>query len=98
MRRRTPRDYEVTGNMAKKTEKEPIEFNAQVIKVASMADNGIRLTLDLPETATLQMALLHEIMRAGVVLSIKAAPIMGGSAEIEQDKDLEQWINRAFNG
>ena len=34
----------------------PIEFCASVTKVQTLADNGIRLTLDLPEDAIMQMA------------------------------------------
>jgi len=50
-----------------------IEFTAQVYKVQTLAtDQGIRVTLDLPETAIMQMAMLAECQRAGVYLSFVA--------------------------
>lgn len=49
-----------------------IEFTAQVYKVQTLVDNGIRVTLDLPETETVIMAKLAECQRAGVVLHIVA--------------------------
>jgi ribonucleotide reductase alpha subunit len=39
----------------------PIEFIASIHKVQTLVDGGIRLTLDMPETATLEMAQLAEI-------------------------------------
>lgn len=47
-----------------------IEFTAQVYKVQTLVDNGIRVTLDLPETETLTMARLAECQRFGVKLKI----------------------------
>jgi hypothetical protein len=42
-----------------------IEFPAQIVKVQTMqTDNGIRLTLELPETASVIMGLLAEIQRS----------------------------------
>ena len=52
-----------------------IEFIAEVNKVQTLVDNGIRLTLDLPEDAILQMAKLVECKRFGVVLKIVATPV-----------------------
>jgi len=49
-----------------------IEFTAQVYKVQTLVDNGIRVTLDLPETETLTMAKLAECQRFGVALQIVA--------------------------
>jgi len=42
---------------------DPITFTAQVIKVATMADGGIRVTFDLPEGSTMQAAQLMECLR-----------------------------------
>ena len=47
-----------------------IEFVAAVYKVQTLVDNGIRVTLDLPETAIMQMAQLAECQRFGAVLNI----------------------------
>lgn len=42
-----------------------ITFPAQVVKVQTLADGGLRLTLDLPETAILAAAHLMECKRVG---------------------------------
>lgn len=49
---------------------EKIEFDATVYKVQTLADMGIRITLDLPETAIPQAAMLMETKRAGIPLKI----------------------------
>ena len=51
---------------------DPIEFDATVAKVQTLADNGLRITLDLPETAIEQAAMLMAMKRAGVVLQLTA--------------------------
>jgi hypothetical protein len=57
--------------MTKKTDP-TIRFVAAVYKVQTLTDNGIRLTLDLPETAIPQMAMLAECQRFGRALSVEA--------------------------
>lgn len=49
-------------------------FEAQVYKLQTLADKGIRLVLDLPESATLQLAQLAEASRHGVILHVRAIP------------------------
>jgi hypothetical protein len=50
-----------------------IRFQATVYKVQTMAsDNGVRVTLDLPESAIPQMAMLAECKRQGIVLVFEA--------------------------
>lgn len=49
-----------------------IRFDAIVYKVQTLSDGGIRLTLDLPETAIPQMAMLAETKREGVPLEFTA--------------------------
>ena len=49
-----------------------IRFEAIVYKVQTLADGGIRLTLDLPETAIPQMAMLAETKRDGIPLEFTA--------------------------
>ena len=57
---------------------ETVEFVASVYKVQTLAtDCGVRVTLDLPETAIMQMAQLAECKRAGVVLKF--------TAQVQQD-------------
>ena len=45
-----------------------IRFEAAVYKLQTLVDGGIRLTLDLPETAIPQMAMLAECKREGLPL------------------------------
>ena len=48
-----------------------ITFPAEIIKVQTMVDYGIRLTLDLPENCVMQAAQLMECKRAqGVQLQV----------------------------
>ena len=56
------------------TDAPKIEFQAAVQKVQTLVDGGIRVTLDLPETATMQMAQLAECQRFGVVMQFFAIP------------------------
>lgn len=53
-----------------------IEFIAAISSVKTMADNGIRITLDLPETAIKEAAMLMECKRAPVALSVKMEPLV----------------------
>jgi len=53
---------------------ETIEFQGAVYKVSTLCDGGIRLTLDLPETAIAAAAMLMECQRQGVVLNVSAEP------------------------
>ena len=56
------------GNMAEAV----IKFDAIVYKVQTLSDSGIRLTLDMPETAIPQMAMLAETKREGIPLEFTA--------------------------
>ena len=58
---------------------EPIRFHASVARVQTLADGGIRITLDAPETAIMQAAQLMECKRAGAVLEIEAAAEVSGT-------------------
>lgn len=49
-----------------------IKFDAIVYKVQTLSDGGIRLTLDMPETAIPQMAMLAETKREGIPLEFTA--------------------------
>lgn len=60
---------------------EAITFTAAVAKVATLADGGIRVTLDLDEGAVMVMAQLAECRRAGAVLKIEATPILINSQD-----------------
>lgn len=52
-----------------------ITFSATVAKVQTLADMGLRVTLDLPEDAVMQVAQLMECKRAGVVLLVSVDPL-----------------------
>ena len=49
-----------------------IRFEAVVYKVQTLADGGVRVTLDLPETCIPQMAMLAETKRDGIPLMFTA--------------------------
>lgn len=49
-----------------------IVFQAAVYKLQTLIDGGIRLTLDLPEDAIPQMAMLAECNRDGIPLLFEA--------------------------
>ena len=49
-----------------------IRFDAIVAKAQTLADGGIRISLDLPESAVPQMAMLIEAKREGVPLEFEA--------------------------
>lgn len=58
--------------MSKKTADPTIRFVAAVYKVQTLTDNGIRLTLDLPENEIPAMAMLAECQRNSIALRIEA--------------------------
>ena len=68
---------------------DPIEFQASIAKVQTLADGGIRLTLDLPETAVLQAAQLMEVRVRSAIVKASLAPVVIESRE-EQDVSEEQ--------
>jgi hypothetical protein len=49
-----------------------VEFQAEVYKVQTLVDNGIRITLNLSETAIIEAAQLMECQRLGIYLDITA--------------------------
>jgi hypothetical protein len=53
---------------------DPIEFDATVYKVQTLVDNGLRVTLDLPEQAIEAAALLMALKREGVAVKVVVSP------------------------
>ena len=49
---------------------ESIVFSAEVVKVQTLVDNGIRITLDLPEQAIEAAAILMALKRQGSALNV----------------------------
>jgi hypothetical protein len=47
-----------------------LTFDATVAKVQTLVDNGIRITLDLPETAIEAAAVLMALKRKGVAMEV----------------------------
>lgn len=52
-----------------------IRFSATVAQVKTMADGGIRITLDLPETAIETAAKMMTVRRNGAVLEVAAVAV-----------------------
>jgi len=61
---------------------EPIEFVAQVARVQTLADGGLRFTLDAGEGAVMQAAELMTCKRFGIVLKVTCE-----AAEVDGDGD-----------
>ena len=53
-----------------------IRFTASVARVQTMADGGLRVVLDLPETAIKQAGELMQVKQNGAILDIAAIPIL----------------------
>lgn len=50
---------------------EVIQFDAVVYKVSTLVDQGLRITLDLPETALIAAAQMMAAKREGMILHIE---------------------------
>lgn len=64
----------------------PIRFTATVARVTTLADGGLRVTLDLPEDAILAVAELMEAKRLGVVLGVTAEATDDGESHANSAK------------
>lgn len=54
---------------------EVIRFTAQVNRVQTLADGGLRVVLDLPESAIDTATQMMQAKQAGAILEIAAIPI-----------------------
>ena len=52
-----------------------IKFKAQVSQIKTLADGGLRVVLDLPETALEEVGDLLKVKQAGAILEIVAVPV-----------------------
>jgi hypothetical protein len=59
---------------------EPIKCFGVVYKVQSLVDKGIRISIDLPESAIMQAAMFMECQRMAVVLDLTATPQVSNTA------------------
>jgi len=66
---------------------EPIEFTAQVARVQTLADGGLRFTLDAPESCVMQAAELMTCKRFGVVLKVRCSAMETGSDPVDDIYD-----------
>lgn len=57
-----------------KNASDKLVFPATVARVQTLADNGLRVTLDLPENAVVQAAQLMELKRIGAALKVTIDP------------------------
>jgi hypothetical protein len=62
---------------------ESITFPAQVVKVQTLADSGLRLTLDMPESEIVAFAWLAQCKRDGVALTVKCDPMPTPNRRVE---------------
>lgn len=76
------------------TEKETINFWATVARVQTLADGGLRVTLDLPEDAIMQVAQLMACKRVGAILRIVASPEKQVETSDGQTRNLEKGTKR----
>jgi hypothetical protein len=54
---------------------EIIRFTAQVNRVQTLADGGLRVVLDLPESAIDAATQMMQVKLAGAILEVAAVPI-----------------------
>jgi len=66
---------------------EPIQFHATIAKVQTLADGGIRLTLDLPETAILAAA---QLMTVRAQMAVVDAVLTASVPEIDHDEENQR--------
>ena len=58
-----------------------LTFDATVAKVQTLVDNGIRITLDLPETAIEAAAVLMALKRQGLAIKVTVTIDKGKPSE-----------------
>lgn len=54
---------------------ENLRFQAIVARVQTLADNGLRVTLDMPEQAIVAAAQLMELKRIGAAFTVTVEPV-----------------------
>ena len=57
------------------TEQNIIKFKAQVSKVTTMADGGLRVVLDMAETEIEVAKQMMQVKQAGAILEVAAVPV-----------------------
>jgi sigma54-dependent transcription regulator len=64
-----------------KEDKRLIRFRAEVSKVSTLADGGIRITLDISESEIETAKKMMEARQAGAILEIVAVPVEYGKTD-----------------
>ncbi len=62
------------GDVEMNSEGNTVKFWAEIAKVQTMADGGLRVYFDLPEGAVEQAAILMQYKRLGVVADVTVIP------------------------
>lgn len=67
---------------------ESVTFMAQVARATTLADGGLRVTLDLPESAIEEFACLIAFKRFGIVGNVTYDPVESGDEREERTGSL----------
>lgn len=54
---------------------ESLSFVAEIYKVQTLVDRGLRVTLDLPETAAIEAAKMMQFQVIGVAVRVEVEPL-----------------------
>ena len=67
---------------------EPIALIAQISKVQTLADGGMRYTFDGPEDAVMQSAALMEMKRLGYAVRLVIEPVQQGAKSQDNGRKI----------
>jgi hypothetical protein len=77
---------------------EPIKCIGAVYGVKTLTDHGIRISIDLPETAIMQAAMFMECQRMGVVLNIECTPMDQAVGDNSHDSKQGRPAQKSLRG
>lgn len=66
----------ISGKTKKMNNDSVIKFKAEIIKIQTVTDGGIRLTFDISETDIDIATKLMQVKQAGAILEIVAVPVI----------------------
>jgi hypothetical protein len=72
------------------SESHQIRFIAEVYKVQTVVDGGIRLTVNLPETAIAEAGLLMECKRQSIALDVVCSALSSTPKPVKKSKWVEK--------
>lgn len=73
--------------MAKKPQPEVIRFQAEVFKIATLIDGGMRITIDSATLDAETIVALFNAKQPGVLLEIAAVPLLSSLTNGEKNTD-----------